>query len=283
MLTVNGAMYKDVSHADFAHYFSNTAMAWKISPTKRRLFMVGGTDGLTIVGTYLTREKELKSKELKFKEWWTSLDPVVTQPLMFNLPGGAACWKHQFNKNLKKSFPWITNAIKFYGSISAADKGLQSVCYSAFQELYGVKPILRPLIEVLQDKLPAEVTSDQFLVDREGKRLLFKSVFVGSIEGGTLIIHETKKGVLPLLKSLRIPAEKIQLVAPPKEPSVRIPMKANTKWVAGYQPVDHPIGYSVIKYVDGPGQHPEFRTYPGLFPGNHWLSPGWTVHNIWGQ
>src|SRR4051812_40897146 len=109
-------------------------MAWKLSPTKRRLFIVSTTDGESISGTYLTRESKFNNKKLPFASWWDSLDPIVLQPLIFNIGDGCAVWRHQLAKNLKKSFPWKSNNIKFYGNITAKDKLLQNVASIAFGE-----------------------------------------------------------------------------------------------------------------------------------------------------
>lgn len=286
MLTVNGALYKDVNGQDFNHYFSSTAMAWKLSQTKRRLFLVSQVEGPNITGTYLTREKEFKNKQLPFVSWWNHLDAITTQPLMFNLPGGAALWYQKVNKNLKKSFPWQVNHVTFFGAVDAHHKTMQFVAHEAFQELYGTKPIFPTLPEAMERADSALVTREGFLVDRKTGKLWYKTQQIGTVEGHELQITQSKSVLVSLLKAYGVAGERITLIPNPLEPiqdqQGAIPMKLNNEWVEGYEPMTFPQrGYSVVKYV--PGEPQQYRTYNGYYPGPALLTAGWNAHNYWGQ
>lgn len=284
MLTVNGVVYKDVNGQDFNHYFSNTAMAWKISPTKRRLFLVSQLDASNIKGTYLTRDKEFKNKELSFVNWWESLDAITMQPIMFNLIGGVGLWYHKTNKNLKKSFPWIVNQVTFFGNVEPKHKTMQIVAHAAFQELYGLKSIFPTLLQAMVLTEHASVTKEGFIVDKVGKQLWYKTQLVGAIEDGIFQIPKSKGALTGLLKAHGVGANKMLIIPdPPVADEIGpIPMKYNKKFMEGYHPQAFPgRGYSVVRYT-GVGQH-EYRTYSGFYPGPALLMPGWGTHNYWGQ
>lgn len=284
MLTVNSALYKDVNHQDFNHYFANTAMAWKLSKSKRRLFLVSGLQGGEISGTYLTRDSEFKEKMLPFKEWWDSLDVIAIQPLMFNVPGGCGTWCHKFNKNLRKSFPWSTNNVLFFGDVEAKHKALQFISRVGFQELYGVTPVLPRLVDVLLNGLTTTVTREKFLVDAKHLHLYYKTRKFGSIVTGKITIPANKTGILPLLHSIGVPRQNIEVVAvepPPKLTYEIVPMKHNHNYVEGSHKDAYEVGYIVV-LAQPPGAVPIIRTYGGVFPGGHLILPGWQVYDYWG-
>src|SRR4051812_46922410 len=115
MQVVSGSTYKDATPQDFNHYFGTTAMKWRIGIHKARLFLVNQTDGDSITGTYLTRQKEWKEKKIPFAEWWASLDPILPHPIMFNMENGCGTWFPNLARNMRKSFPWYVNQIQFRG------------------------------------------------------------------------------------------------------------------------------------------------------------------------
>lgn len=287
MLTVNGAVYKDVTPHDFNHYFASTAMAWKLSPSKRRLFVVSTLEGQIIKGTYLTRDKEFKPRTINFKDWWESLDAITLQPLMFNLPGGAGVWLQKLNKNQRKSFPWFMNAVRFHGNVQAGDRSSQIVTHAAFAELYGMETLKPRLVDALLTNEDAIVTRERFLIDRATKTLWYKTLIVGGLlDGGKIGLVENKAHLIPLFTSVGVARNKIELVPIPVKPvhlQDIVPMKYNPDWIHGYSVDAYPdMGYSVIRFIK-PGHPGEIRTYRGKFPGKEFLMTGWTVHNYWGQ
>lgn len=287
MLTVNGAVYKDVNAHDFNHYFSSTAMAWKLSSAKRRLFVVTGLEGHTIKGTYLTREKEFKPKVIPFKDWWGSLDAITLQPLMFNLPLGAGVWFQKLNKNQKKSFPWLMNAVQFFGDVAVENRSSQIVTHAAFAELYGMDIPKPKLVDALLSTEPAIVTREGFLVDRVLKILRYRTFAIGTLlDDNRIGIIQSKAHLIPLLTTWGVKRDRIELVPIPviaQDHKGPIPMKYNPDWIHGYSVNAYPdCGYSVIRFIK-PGHPGEIRTYKGLFPGKEYLMAGWAVHNYWGM
>lgn len=289
MLTVNGAAYKDVTPTDFNHYFSNTAMAWKLSPTKRRLFLVNTLDGdLTIRGSYLTRESLFKDKKLNFKEWWNSLDPIVLQPLWFNTPNGCAMWKHPLQKNLKKSFPWTVNCIRFFGKVTAGEKTLQVISRTAFSELYGEPKTFPGIASVLNQDIPARFTYEKFLVDRVSKVLSFYSRPIGAVQDDIIVLDFNKAAFKTLLIQNGVPESKISVqdkaAAPkPEDLLANKHMKFNPNWQTGYLPQLSPSGYAVKCISQANKEYGEYRTYIGKWPGEENLVKGWVTFNYWGQ
>lgn len=284
MLTVNGAIYKDVNQQDFNHYFAATVMAWKLSPTKRRVFIVGNCNDGNIKGTYLTREREFKDRNIAFKGWWDSLDAITLQPLMFNLPQGAGIWKHSLNKNQRKSFPWMTNAVKFYGAPVAANKTSQIITYTAFAELYGMDIKKPHLVDALKTNEPAVVTKEGFLVDRQECALMYRAQLIAGLVEGRIKLRADKQHLMRLLLWAGVDRALVDIVDTPLPIfEVVVPMKYNKDFIMGYDQTAFPeCGYSVVRWMK-PGNPGEIRTYKGKFPGKEHLLAGWTVHNYWGQ
>lgn len=291
MLTVNGAAYKDVSMQDFNHYFASTAMAWKLSPTKRRLFLVNSVGSSnTISGTYLTREKQFKDKNIAWKDWWLALDPIVLQPLMFNLKNGCAIWRHPLAKNLRKSFPWQVNCLRFFGKVEPNDKTMQAIASVAFSELYGNPKIFPTTRAALQQDVPAQVTAEKFLLDRNNSLLYYYSRAIGAVKEDKITLPAKNLAFKSLLMRYAVPPSQIEIVGNPvvqkvEEVLAENHMKHNKHYVAGYEPLRWPLDpwYSVQCLQQG---HPEFgmsRTYKGKYPGPGNLLQGWVTYNYGNQ
>lgn len=279
MITVDGSIYKDVNTQDFSHYFTSTAMAYKISPTKRRLFLVSGvstTGGVT--GQYLTREKEFKDKSVPWQSWWTHLEPIVSSVLMFNTENGCGLWFHRMPKNLKKSFVWNTGTISFYGNIPVAERTMQNIGFCAFSPLYGAAKSLPSLYETLLEGKSA-VTKERFIVDNHQGRLLFHTATIGRIERGKVILPKSKDFFKEFLMTKGLSSNDVAIEEDAATQSnVVIPQALNPHWVAGYDKNAYRPGYCVYYQIPG---GVETRTYKGKFPGHGQLLPGWSVYNYW--
>lgn len=297
MSQATGAMYKDSSANDFAHYFNNTAMCWHIGLHKRRLFLVQGIEGGSISGSYLTREGEWKEKRIDWSKWYEVLDPIAPHPLRFNLEDGAGIWYPNLSRNLRKSFPWTTNTIKFYGKRRAEEVTTQGIGHRAFSDFYGQK-MLPTISEAITGPRQASVTVGDFLVDKPGRRLYFHRAEIGEIYDTKVRLYKKTRTFKDLIMSyglaesdIIVPDLKDKTESKPdpvqsnvEVPLVPLPMAVNPTWVQGYEPGTF-IGpaYSVRRMLGAPGQGWEYRTYSGPHPPAEWLSPGWGMHNSWGQ
>lgn len=289
-MVLNGATYQDATKQDFNHYFANTAMAFKLSPTKKRLFIVAGVDGVSITGTYLTREEEFKSKTIPFKNWWDHLDPIMNSTLMFNTTGGCGIWVCKGAKNTRKSFPWNTGQIRFHGTIDPKHKTAQHIGRCAFSDLYGTPQVLPPLSYVLHTKPPASITRERYTVDNVTNTFWFYNECIGSMKNGnTILLPKRLDFFKDYLLRRGILDEQVtvvdDVVVPQKtEPADQvIPMAQNPNWIAGYHPGAYPTGYSVMYGSIAGSENPKIRTYKGYYPGGQFLMPGWTLYNTWGQ
>jgi len=292
--TISGEAYKDVTPQDFNHYFASTAMVWRISPTKRRLFVVSGLgDGDKISGQYLTREKEFKDKTISLKEWWTSLDIILMQPIMFNYKHGAALWKHKLQKNLRKSFPWRFNDVKFFGDVPPAARTVQETASQAFCELYGMRHVKPALVDVWREGPLACWTRENFLIDRVANLLYFHSEPIGKFVTAPGVVESVvelypwaapfkyklqKLGVLP--ENVLISEQKEKKDA--KDASAIIPQAANPHYIKGYHPGYwlNSRWYSVLYVWPGSPHHGTILTYRGGYPGAQNLMPHYELHNM---
>lgn len=287
MLTVKGEVYKDVDRKDFNHYFAGTCMAWKLGLTKRRLYLVSSVANNDMIqGTYLTREKQFKEKVLPFKDWWTALDCVVLEMVQFNVPGGAVVWKQQLNKNLRKSVPWNTNGMKFYGNVKPEDKTMQAIAYAAFSPLYGIAHTFRTLPQVLAEGT-TEATREKFLVDRTGNLLLYGGRLVGTLDGENILLHSDKSAVRRIVEQAGISRDRITNTAKPSLPPAHagpLPQKLNHYWKTGYQPEMYPESGYCLKFLAAiHADKPVQRTYRGPYPGPENILPGWVLFSAWGK
>lgn len=287
MLTVNGALYKDVDLKDFYHYFADTAMMWKISPNKRRLFIVGNAydDPKVIPGTYLTRESLFKTKTVPWNNWWQCLDPIVMQPLTFNVGNGCAFWKHSLAKNLRKSFPWKVNSIRFFGEVDAASKTAQNVASIAFGELYARPkeyPSLRHGLE-LQNSVAC---ARRFILDREGKTMYYNGRAIAKLDGCKIqLFKKAAHFTSLLLREHGLESRQIDIIDTPKEEKphqLAIPMKENVYCIPTYDPeFTRPFsGYCVYRKAN---YEVQYRTYIGPYPGAAKLEDGWMMYNTWSE
>lgn len=288
MLTVNGAAYKDVTRQDFNHYFSNTAMTWKLSPTKRRLFIVTSVDGDEgIRGSYLTRESLFKEKRLDWVNWWERLDPIVAQPLYFNFPDGCAVWRHHLEKNLRKSFPWKTNCIKYYGLVTNVERTLQHLSRIAFSELYGDPKEYPSLRTALLQNKKAVFTREKFLVDRVTHRVLFHERPIGVLEGKKVALYTNQEHFKPYMFKIGVKEDQflplVDNVHPQNEKDWR-KMPYKNGYSPGWNPVDaleaECPGFAIVNAAAG-ALHGKHVTFFGRYSGDMVFDPGWILYNYW--
>jgi len=252
-------------------------MMWKLTSTKTRLFIVGEHENSDyITGTYLTREAQFKVKKISWQDWWKVLDPIVLEPLLFNVPGGCGLWKHPLAKNLRKSFPWKTGGIQFFGPIKPEDKTMQKIGSIAFGELYGRPKTYPTLLEGL-DSGTSIACAKRFIIDRSKGKLLLLGRPLGEVAGATIRLFNSCSVFKELLvKKHGIPENYIHIAPPipkPKDPEP-VDMVFNKNWIEGYHPEGIAVGYSVIQIGTD-----KMRTYTGV-PGK--LLLGWILYNSWG-
>lgn len=280
MLVVNAQPLKDATGADFSHYFNGTAMSYRLSPTKRRLFLVSGISGDHIQGSYLTREKEFKDKSILWTKWWEHLEIIVAPYLQFNVGDGGAIWYPRVSKNMKKSFLWNTNCLSFLGDVPPSQRTMQNIGYSAFSELYGV-PKKYPRLEELVRGYPGAISSEGFS-RQTGGVLYYKTAYVGKVDGGRVMLPRSKEFFSGFLSRIGVPHTVVtdDVVSPPVDHNAPIPMALNTVWVEGFHPNVYPLFYCV--FLQQPGGS-VFRTYKGIYPGHSKLLPGWQFYHSGGQ
>lgn len=284
MITISGAVYKDVSHQDFTHYFGGTAMAYKLSETKRRLYLVSTVANGHVTGQYLTREKEFKSKDVPWKGWWDHLEPIISGLLMFNVSDGGCVWYHRTPKNMKKSFVWNTSFLSFFGQPPNHAKTMQNIGYEAFYNLYGAPKSYPSLYETLLSGKSA-VTKERFVVDNHTKRLFFCTAKVGTIQDDKILLSKDKEFFKDFLLRKGLSTEQIIVTNEPPATTINvsiIPQHLNTQWHTGFSKGNPNFQPGYCVYTTQLGSV-DVRTYAGVFPGSHNLMPGWTLHCKWNE
>lgn len=176
----NTTDFSDCNHADFTHYFAGTAMVWTLPGTsaKRRVFLVNDlthdAKGVYhVVGQYLTKLKEWKTKQIKFDNWYKVLEPVAIRDMYFHCGKGVSLYQPNLTRAsgaLKKSVRWNYTGFTHYGNIAAEDISTQGITWWAFHDLYEASTATsRTLADILlspDKRLEAEVSAKGFIVDR---------------------------------------------------------------------------------------------------------------------
>lgn len=282
IITTPGALYKDVNKQDFNHYFSGTVMAFKLTDTKKRVFAVGSSDGSVINGSYLTREKDLKERNIPFKNWWDSLDTVIHRMLMFNTTTGSAIWNNKVNKNTKKSFPLNTNYVRFFGVTDHNDASMQNTLYNAFSELYGNLLVYPSLSTAIKDTSRTTVTKEGFLVDQKEKKITFYNTLVGEILPNNVfgLYKLGGSSIARLVKRCGLSSDEWVILDKDNYDKTPISMK-DMPFISMNDPGAFPTGFTVFRLNESGTQH-EWRTYSGKWPGAASCITGWSFYTSWG-
>lgn len=168
--------FSDCSNADMQHYFEGTVAVWMMTPTKKRVFLIGGIDSdeagrAVINGQYLTRQKQWKHKALLLNGWNTTLKPILSKVISFNHEGVAAFLAPNRTKELKKGLKWNYTGIKWwYGDVEKHNATAESITYEAFKDLYTdpskiYHPTLLELVETGVQKNQSVITHNGFVID----------------------------------------------------------------------------------------------------------------------
>lgn len=178
MQTASGSLYKDCTTQDFDHYFRGTGMVLKLPTDKKRLYVVEGISGNgSITGSYLTREQVWKEKVISFRGWWDHLDVVLPRALHFNVGNAAATWVPSLARNLKKSFPYLTNYVRLFGVPTPEEASEQFVSAVAFGDFYST-PKLPDGEYALKSDRSATAVEGEFIMDMHTRKLHFKNTLV---------------------------------------------------------------------------------------------------------
>lgn len=244
-------------------------------------------DSKLISGTYLTRDSLFKAKAIPWLGWWTALDPIVLEPLIFNVGDGCAFWKHSLVKNLRKSFPWKVNSITFYGDVKAQDKTMQNVASIAFGELYA-RPKLYPSISEGLERATSVACAKKYILDRKIKRLLFNGRLIGGLDGNKILLHKKCAFFHRLLTNNHgVAGSQIEIIEEPiviLNHSKPIPQKDNLHYIDLYDvEFSRPYSGYCVFFKQAEEEPPLFRTYIGPYPGADKIMPGWKIYNNWSE
>lgn len=282
---VSAKPYSDVSVADFQHYFSGTAMAWRVSPQKSRLFIISEVSSSHIQGNYLTRLKELRPKGFLFNDWWNHLEILLPQPLFFNFDNGCGVWSPNIGKStggLKKSFPFVTNQIKFYGTVKPEEKTLQHLCLAAFPWMYSSETTPLTVREALMSGRAAVVSSEGFLIDQASKKFYYRRSIIGDIKDDKVILNYTARAFEPLLKTHGLWESEIKVAPIPekKKPSPLGMHDPSSIWQNSPYPAPGWNTWYQVRCINPDNnEYGNYKVYLGVFS-PACLMDGWKITKV---
>lgn len=195
LTTTPMTVFKDCTVQDMIRYFQNTCLLWNLSRTKRRIFIPETFASDAVVGNYLTREKEWKSKTFKTDDWLNSVEIISLEPRVFNLKTAAAVWSPHLQQNFKKSFIYNVASVKFFGKPAPEETYTQELVHRAFGELYGYSEL--PTLDQALSGVGQRVytfTREGFAIDWAKGTLLFHNIPVATIpnSGGIKVTSPQK-------------------------------------------------------------------------------------------